>query len=184
MSDIRREIERDDAVTPTAGAADGAPVPNAGRGPREAPRHAPWSPDVEARQPRRTLEPWVRGWGARHAIVVDVVVDRSAGAGALPAPVEAVLQVIVREALANVVRHARAREVSVLLARDGGEWRLVVEDDGAGFDPDAIEARMRSTGTGLSGMREGAALVGGSVDVETWPGRGTSVYARVPLGAG
>lgn len=86
-----------------------------------------------------------------------------------------------REALSNAVRHARASRVDVLLAADGDdvdELALEVEDDGVGFERTA----RRDGGLGLRNLEDRAAALGGSFEVETAPGAGTSVRWRVPLG--
>ena len=95
----------------------------------------------------------------------------------LPAEVETALYRIVQESLTNVVKHARARHVSVLLARKGGAIKAVVEDDGQGFDP----AGDRHDGFGLVGMRERLALLGGRLEVESSSQAGTTIVAEVPL---
>jgi signal transduction histidine kinase len=97
--------------------------------------------------------------------------------GRLPPDVETALYRIVQECLTNVVKHARASRVSVLLTRSGGAVKAVVEDDGRGFDVDARPEH----GSGLVGMRERLALLGGRLEVESSE-RGTTVAADVPLG--
>jgi signal transduction histidine kinase len=97
--------------------------------------------------------------------------------GRLPPEVETTLYRIVQEALTNVVKHARASRVSVLVTSKGSSVTAVVEDDGAGFQPE----RIREGGLGLLGMRERVALVGGRVDVESRPGAGSTLVAEVPL---
>jgi len=82
---------------------------------------------------------------------------------------------VLQEALTNVARHADARSVSVRLVRSEGAVELRVQDDGAGFTP-ANSGRL-----GLRGMRERAALLGGSVQVESRPGAGTTITARIPV---
>ncbi|RYI89836.1 MAG: hypothetical protein EON47_21630, partial [Acetobacteraceae bacterium] len=86
---------------------------------------------------------------------------------------------VVQEALTNVLKHARARTVSVLLERRDDGLRLIVEDDGDGFDPDAAPGDARPH-LGLSGMRERLQLVGGSLEVESAPGSGTTLFMTVP----
>jgi NarL family two-component system sensor histidine kinase YdfH len=87
---------------------------------------------------------------------------------------------IVAEALRNVARHARADAVTLSAAPADGRIDLVVEDDGVGFDLDAEETRPGHYG--LVGMRERARLAGGSLRVETAPGKGTRVCLRLPVG--
>jgi signal transduction histidine kinase len=96
----------------------------------------------------------------------------------LPGEVETALYRIVQESLTNVVKHARARRVSILLARKGGTVKAVVEDDGQGFD----EATQTGDGYGLVGMRERLALLGGRLEVESGRDAGTTIAAEVPVG--
>jgi signal transduction histidine kinase len=96
--------------------------------------------------------------------------------GRLEPETETTLYRIVQEALTNIVKHAGAKQVSVLLTRKNDAVTAVIEDDGAGFDP----ARVRDDGLGLLGMRERVALVGGRVDIESRPGAGTTLVAEVP----
>jgi len=100
--------------------------------------------------------------------------------GRLPAEVELVLYRIVQEALSNVARHANASQVLVRLTRRGRALRLLVEDDGCGFDVEATK-HSRESGLGLFGMEERLALVGGALRVESTVGEGTRVSAEVPL---
>jgi signal transduction histidine kinase len=93
----------------------------------------------------------------------------------LPTGTEVVLLRVCQEALANVRKHAAARRVSVRLCYADGTVRLTVADDGRGFDPSATNG-----GYGLNGMRDRVRQVGGTVEVDSAPGRGTKVSAQVP----
>ena len=84
---------------------------------------------------------------------------------------------VAQEALSNVARHARASAVSVTLRPEGSGWLLAVGDDGVGFDRAAQHER-RSLG--LASMRERMELVSGTLDIDSAPGRGTTVIAWVP----
>ena len=86
---------------------------------------------------------------------------------------------IAQEALNNVAKHARARNVAILLQRRSDQGWLIVEDDGVGFDTHQVFAA-RHRGLGVVGMRERASLLGGTLDVESSPGRGTTLVARIP----
>lgn len=97
--------------------------------------------------------------------------------GRLPAEAETALYRIVQESLTNVVKHARASRVSVVLTRKDDSVSVVVEDDGVGFEP----ARARDGGLGLVGMRERVGLLGGRLTIESRPGAGTTFVAEVPL---
>ena len=87
----------------------------------------------------------------------------------------AVLRVL-REALVNVRRHSDARRVGVVLSKDQDRVKAEVTDDGRGFDPASVRE-----GVGLSGMRERTLELGGKLELESKPGRGTRVRVEVPL---
>jgi signal transduction histidine kinase len=90
---------------------------------------------------------------------------------------ETVLYRVAQEALTNVVRHARAAAASVVVTASHKGVQLVVEDDGIGFDHARLTAAEQ---VGLMGMRERLELLGGSLRIESAPGAGCSVYARLP----
>jgi signal transduction histidine kinase len=83
----------------------------------------------------------------------------------------------VQEALTNVVKHAEAQKVSILLVRRDGSATVVIEDDGRGFQPSAAATDR----LGLEGMRERAELHDGRLTVESSPGAGTTLVVEVPL---
>jgi signal transduction histidine kinase len=95
----------------------------------------------------------------------------------LPNEVEIALYRIIQEALTNIVKHAAASRVSILLTERDSGVAAIVEDDGVGFDP-AADA---PDGLGLVGMRERVGLVGGRLHVESGAETGTSVVAEVPI---
>ena len=100
----------------------------------------------------------------------------------VPAEVETACFRVAQEAITNVLRHARARNVWLRLFWDGGRLALSVRDDGAGFDPQA--ARRRGAGgasLGLVGMEERAALAGGALELRSTPGQGTVLLATFAL---
>lgn len=115
--------------------------------------------------------------GARGAPAVDLAVHGLDDDSRLVPEVETVVYRVVQEALTNVVRHAAASSASVVIARDGGRLRAVVEDDGHGFD---LGAAHRPS-LGLGGMSERAQLVGGSLAIDSAQGRGTTVRLEVPV---
>jgi signal transduction histidine kinase len=98
------------------------------------------------------------------------------GEARLASEVETALYRIVQEALTNIVKHAAASHVSVVLTRKGQTVVAVVEDDGHGFDADA----RHEDGLGLVGMRERVAIVGGRLRVESSADAGTTIVAEVP----
>jgi two-component system, NarL family, sensor histidine kinase UhpB len=85
---------------------------------------------------------------------------------------------IAQEALTNVARHSHATRVEIRARFDGSDVILEVRDDGEGIQPDALGA---DASLGLIGMRERAAIVGGSLAIEGYVGRGTIVCARIPV---
>ncbi|MFI1865476.1 sensor histidine kinase [Streptomyces jumonjinensis] len=95
--------------------------------------------------------------------------------------VAATLLRIAQEALANTGGHARAARAGVTLSYMGDEVTLDIRDDGCGFDPLAAVPRTGSGGFGLDGMRARAERIAGTVAVESEPGQGTAISARVPL---
>jgi signal transduction histidine kinase len=127
------------------------------------------------------LETIVRDWSATNGI--DAEFHGSPEAARLAAESESHLYRIVQEALNNVSKHAAATHVSVLLEQHDSEVRLIIEDDGRGFDPERAAAALTHRGLGLTSMQERAALIGGHVEFESAPGQGTTVFARVPIRA-
>jgi PAS domain S-box-containing protein len=95
----------------------------------------------------------------------------------LPPDVETAVYRVVQEAVTNVIHHADAKRVDVLLARRGSKLIVLVEDDGIGFDP-TIAAQ--SGRLGLFGMRERTEMLGGKLSVESAPDAGTTVLMEVP----
>ncbi len=91
---------------------------------------------------------------------------------------------IAQEAVTNALRHTSAGEINVALHRDGAFLTLVVRDDGGGFDTQAMRAdALKGGSTGRLGMEDRAHVLDGTFDVESRPGAGTTVRARIPLEA-
>ncbi|HEU4759777.1 MAG TPA: ATP-binding protein, partial [Dehalococcoidia bacterium] len=97
----------------------------------------------------------------------------------LPTPVELVLYRVVQEALANVAKHSGASRARVSLSRQRNVVTASVTDDGKGFEMKRVTDS--GGGLGLFGMGERLALVGGALQIDSTPGSGTTVTARVPL---
>jgi signal transduction histidine kinase len=104
----------------------------------------------------------------------------STGLRARLAPdIETALYRVTQESLNNVSKHAGASRVTVSLAAENGSVRLLINDDGVGFDP-AMAARLLSEGHfGLAGMRERVELVGGRFQIDSGPGQGTTVAVEM-----
>ena len=107
---------------------------------------------------------------------VQVDLDVRGLSAELPEVVQTVLFRVVQESLTNVARHSGARRASVVVSARAGRLRLVVEDDGRGFDPAAPTGRF-----GLAGIRERVELLGGALRVESSPGGGTAVVVDLRL---
>jgi PAS domain S-box-containing protein len=123
------------------------------------------------------LTNYVRNWAKHFGINAQLHTNRETG-DRLPPLIETTIYRLAQEALNNVAKHARANHVDVVLERNADEWSLIIEDNGVGFDPSSAEPERR--GFGLVGMRERAALVGAQLQVESAPGRGTTVILRMP----
>ena len=129
------------------------------------------------------LQTYVEQWTKRYGVEGEIEITGLASGQPLPTEVSTALYRITQEALTNVAKHAGASQVSVVVEKPDHEVRLIVEDNGRGFDLEGASQRIRAERRlGLASMRERAALVGGTLDVESSPGRGTTVYVRVPLG--
>ncbi len=131
------------------------------------------------------LVPAIRWYARTNLEQVGVrVVVRAPGAPLELSPaVTTTLFRIVQEAVHNIVRHADARSVTIVLQVNGSAVQLQVEDDGRGFDPahasrDAVELQR----LGLLGIRERTELLGGKVEIESAPEKGTRLHVSIPLG--
>ncbi|MEU2006487.1 AAA family ATPase [Rhodococcus sp. NPDC019627] len=94
----------------------------------------------------------------------------------LPSDVETTAYRVVQEGLTNVARHSKASECSVVIARQEDRLRVIIEDDGVGFDPGDSHL-----GLGLRGMTERAELAGGTLKLNSVPGEGTTIVLEVPI---
>jgi len=127
------------------------------------------------------LQPALESLADRVAAVEGVVVttdvdlgDAAGAEGRLAPELETAVYRLVQEALTNVVKHAHAERVEVVVGAGGGRVELTVSDDGRGFDPDAPHG-----GFGLIGMQERVVLAGGTLELRSAPGEGTTVSATL-----
>jgi signal transduction histidine kinase len=93
---------------------------------------------------------------------------------------ELTLYRISQEALRNVTKHSRARRVTLELSRDSSGLRLRIFDDGVGFDSGRM---IQGKGLGLTSMKERLAVIGGSLSIQSAPGKGTDLEIRIPAQA-
>ena len=127
------------------------------------------------------LQAEARRWAESTGVRVELMVEE---VGELHPVAARELEWILREALGNVERHARAGLVTVRLRRLGGRAVLTVIDDGQGFDmPDELEELARGRHFGVTGMRERAQLAGGDLSVESAPGEGCVLSVWMPAEA-
>ena len=100
----------------------------------------------------------------------------------LPPAVETTCYRIVQEALTNIVRHARAKQVLVVVDRRDQQLHLLIQDDGVGFDvPEVLKQASGGASLGLLGMQERVSLVEGQIEIKSSPGHGTEIGVRFPL---
>ncbi len=125
---------------------------------------------------QEALERHLEDVGRRNGLEIDFDYCAPEDAGRLPSAVEVTLFRIGQEALANTVRHAGARQASVVVLQSSREVLLMIEDDGQGFDPEAVDQRR----LGLAGMRERVAQHRGSLQIRS-DGQGTSLRIQIPL---
>ena len=120
-------------------------------------------------------------WSARFGIKCDVHVDDLEGL-CLPDDASLTIYRCVQEALTNILKYASAHYVSVVARRHSEDLRVIVEDDGIGFDIGAVTASKGGRrGLGLAGMRERLGLIGGRLNIESSPGAGSTLFLTVPL---
>ncbi len=126
------------------------------------------------------LRQLVAHWTEQSGIPAELQVIGGDDAAILP-EIATVLYRVAQEALTNIVKHAAARQVSIILEERAGRVRLIIEDDGKGFNPEAKTQPAGLGQLGLVGMQERIALVGGALTIELAPGQGTTIFVRVPL---
>ena len=122
---------------------------------------------------------FVREWSQHYDIPVEYRGDKLA-AGQLGRDAETVFYRVAQEALNNVLKHAHASRVDVLVEARDGFVRLVIEDNGVGFDLGERDVA-RDKGIGIIGMHERASLIGAALQIESQPGQGTAVYLEAPV---
>ncbi|HEY0545533.1 MAG TPA: PAS domain S-box protein [Pyrinomonadaceae bacterium] len=125
------------------------------------------------------LSHYVQSWSRRFGIVAELHTSGMEADG-MTAEVETTLYRVTQEALNNVAKHAGARNVGILLERRAAYVSLIIEDDGKGFDGEQGLGEGEK-GLGLIGMRERTAVVGGTLEIESYPGGGATVVLRIPL---
>jgi two-component system, NarL family, sensor histidine kinase UhpB len=129
------------------------------------------------------LANYIFEWSAQYRIEADFHCGEP-GLDRLPEEIRTTIYRVVQEGLTNIAKHARQPAgVSIVIERVGATLRLLIEDDGCGFDASPAQERAgeRNGSLGLAGMRERLALIGGELEIESSIGGGTTVLARIPL---
>ena len=126
------------------------------------------------------IDNYVREWSRHYGIPAEFHAGRL-GSERLGENVETNLYRITQEALNNTYKHSGAKNATVVLEGHKGELVLVIEDDGKGFALDGPRVPRSGRGLGLIGMRERAAIIGGTIEIESAPGKGTTVFVRAPM---
>jgi two-component system, chemotaxis family, CheB/CheR fusion protein len=126
------------------------------------------------------IQSYANEWAATNGVAVDVLVT-GLDTTRLPPALETTSYRIVQEALTNVLKHAQASTVSIIVERRPRELRVIVEDNGVGFEPTQGRGDNGGRQMGLLGMAERAALAGGELRIESEPGAGTTIYLLIPL---
>jgi signal transduction histidine kinase len=139
-------------------------------------------PSIDELGLRKALASYIAEWSDQCGTEVDFHCD-GANLDDVPDEIATAVYRVVQEGLTNIVKHARRpSDVSVVIRRTDATLQVIVEDNGCGFDVGAQAAKAGNhRGLGLDGMRERLALVGGTLDVETAPGAGTTIFARITL---
>ena len=125
---------------------------------------------------------YLEDWSHNYKISSDFALRGFVASQRLDPDVETHLYRIMQESLNNIVKHAHATNVNVLLEQKPSGVTLIIEDNGAGFDVASVGSNGSSShGLGLLGMRERATLIGGDVQIESTVGSGTTVYISIPV---
>jgi signal transduction histidine kinase len=131
--------------------------------------------DLGTEEAIRDLADRARRRGLEVSLAIDLAYEQGREPGRHAGDLETTIYRIVQEALTNATKHGGARRAAVEIQEDHGTVRVLVRDDGDGFDPTE-----KTDGFGLLGMQERAELLGGTFRVESEPGKGTTVSATLP----
>jgi len=131
---------------------------------------------------RKALASYIADWGERCGTEVDFHCD-DPNLDEVPSEIGTTVYRIVQEGLTNILKHAHGpSDVSVVIRRVGVTLQITIEDNGCGFDVSAMAAKPGGySGLGLDGMRGRLILIGGTLEVESAVGAGTTIFARIAL---
>jgi signal transduction histidine kinase len=139
-------------------------------------------PSIDELGLRKALASYIGDWSEQCDTDVDFHCD-DPSLDAVPNEIATTVYRVVQEGLTNIVKHAeRPSNVSVVIRRPDSTLQVIVEDNGCGFDACTLAAKTAAHhGLGLDGMRERLALIGGTLEVESAVGAGTTIFARISL---
>ncbi len=132
-----------------------------------------------------TLDNYVSDWGDQTGIDAEFYC-KAVDIDNLPDDVRTTIYRIIQEALTNITKHARqSKQVSVAIRRAGPVLQLTIDDDGGGFDlNEKLGTPSKYGSLGIPSMRERLSLIGGTLEIESSEGIGTTVFARIPIEPG
>jgi signal transduction histidine kinase len=139
-------------------------------------------PSIDELGLRKALASYIAEWGEQCGTDVDFHCD-DPKLDEVPNEIATTVYRVVQEGLTNIVKHARRpSDVSVVIRRPETTLQVIIEDNGCGFDIGAERAKTgNQRGLGLDGMRERLLLIGGTLEVESAVGTGTTIFARVTI---
>jgi signal transduction histidine kinase len=139
-------------------------------------------PSIDELGLRKALASYIADWGERCGTEVDFHCD-DPNLDEVPSEIGTTVYRIVQEGLTNILKHAQGpSDVSVVIRRVGATLQVTIEDNGCGFDLGVMAAKPGGNGgLGLDGMRGRLILIGGTLEVESAVGAGTTIFARIAL---
>jgi signal transduction histidine kinase len=139
-------------------------------------------PSIDELGLRKALASYAASWAEQCGTEIDFQCD-DPKLDEVPNEIGTAVYRVVQEGLTNIIKHARQpSDVSVVISRAETTLQLIIEDNGCGFDVGAMPARTGSRrGLGLEGMRERLLLIGGTLEIESAVGAGTTIFARIVL---
>jgi signal transduction histidine kinase len=138
-------------------------------------------PSIDELGLRKALASYIADWGEQCGTDADFHCD-DPSLDEVPSEIGTAIYRVVQEGLTNIVKHAgQPSSVSVVIRRVDAVLQIIVEDDGCGFDTAAAAKTGGYRGLGLDGMRERLFLIGGTLEIESARGAGTTIFARIAL---
>jgi signal transduction histidine kinase len=139
-------------------------------------------PSIDELGLKKALASYVADWSEQCGTEADFHCD-DPNIDDVPSEIGPTVYRVVQEGLTNIVKHAgQPTDVSVVISRVNATLQVIIEDNGCGFDIGAMAAKTAGyPGLGLDGMRERLQLIGGTLEIESTPGEGTTLFARIAL---